>query len=68
MIISLIVDDNINPIFLKANSALLKKYQITNTEQLTKLWKSDYAAELVLPEYILFDNQIAMTTFMLKFS
>ena len=68
MKISLIVNNNINQIFLKANSALLEKYQITNTDQLIKLWKSDYAADLVLPEYILFDNQVALTTFMLKFS
>lgn len=66
--IMLVVKDEINLVFLRANLQLCEKYAVSSTAQLIELWKLEYSAELVLPEYVLFKNQVEITTFMLKYS
>jgi hypothetical protein len=66
--LNLIVNDNIHSAFLKANSALLKKYKINNNEKLVSAWKDEYNAEIVFPEYIAFKNENDLTMFLIKWN
>ena len=81
-IIPILGSDGINPIFIKANSFLLKKFrqqfQSATTrdkkkKKLAELWKSEFSADLIehsnlkIWEYIKFQDTQTQTIFLLKF-
>jgi hypothetical protein len=45
--IQIIVNDEINPVFVRANSALIDKHSPDNETSLEQLWKLEYHAKLI---------------------
>jgi hypothetical protein len=66
--LSLIVDNEVNTAFIKANGALLNKFKVNSADELIKLWKTEYNIDLVLPEYLVFDTKTDSTMFLIKWS
>jgi hypothetical protein len=54
--------------FLKANSALLNKLQINNTNDLIQAWKKEYDIDLILPDRLKFHNETDLTMFLIRWS
>jgi hypothetical protein len=54
--------------FIKANSALLNDFDVKDTDELTKIWKTEYNADLVLPTQLLFNSEADFTMFLIKWS
>ena len=68
--VPIIVNGNINPIFVKANSFLLKKYNISDYNTLKSLWYQEFEGILNGQdnlEYICFDNPRKQIIFSIKF-
>ena len=62
-------NNEIDPIFVKANSKLLKHEKIRNTKELVLLWKEVYQADLDLLNYTInFDNEQTKLHFVLNHS
>lgn len=66
--LNLITDNEVTTAFIKANGALLNKFKVDNTDDLVRLWKTEYNIDLVLPEYLVFDNKVNSTMFLIKWS
>jgi hypothetical protein len=64
--LNLLIDGEINRGFLKANSALLNKFKINNTNDLIFAWKKEYNVDLILPDYLKFRNENDLTMFLIK--
>jgi hypothetical protein len=64
--LNLIADDEINRGFLKANSALLTKFKINDSNELIHAWKTEYNIDLILPNYLKFHNENDLTMFLIK--
>jgi hypothetical protein len=66
--LNLIVDNKPLSAFIKANSALLDRFDARNTDDLIKIWKNEYNADLVLPDSLLFSSEADLTMFLIKWS
>ena len=66
--LDIIVDNEIILAFLKANAALLDKYNIISTDSLIKHWQQEYNADLVLPSHLIFNSKTNPTLFLLRWS
>ena len=66
--LNLVTNDNIHSAFLRANAALLNKYQINNDQELVDAWKEEYNAEINFPECIVFNNKNDLTMFLIKWN
>ena len=72
-IITIVTDNGINPLFVKANTALIRKYndQFNRADDwastLSSLWVKEYGATLLIDK-IVFANQNQMAVFLMKFS
>jgi len=66
--IKLIENNVINTAFLKANADLLKKHSVRSNEDLIMLWEKEYQIKVDLPKYLYFNNNNALTIFLLKWS
>jgi hypothetical protein len=64
--LNLIVNNEVNLGFLKANSALLNKFKIDNTDGLIHAWKKEYNIDLILPDCLKFHNENDLTMFLIK--
>jgi hypothetical protein len=64
--LNLLIDGEINRGFLKANSALLNKFKINNTNDLIYAWKKEYNIDLILPDCLKFHNENDLTMFLIK--
>lgn len=66
--LNLFTNGEVNRGFLKANSALLNKLQIDNTNDLILAWKKEYNIDLILPDYLKFHNKTDLTMFLIRWS
>jgi hypothetical protein len=66
--LDIIVDNEISLAFLKANAALLDKYNINSTDSLIEHWKKEYNADIVLPSHLIFKSKSSLTLFLLRWS
>lgn len=69
--ISIVDEDqsNIRPSFIKANSAVLKKFSISNSVELETYWFQEYGIRLdITNKNIIFKNLSEMTMFLVKWS
>jgi len=64
--LNLIVNNEVNLGFLKANAALLNKFKIDNTDDLIHAWKKEYNIDLILPDCLKFHNENDLTMFLIK--
>ena len=62
----LLANGEVNRGFLKANSALLNKLQINNTNDLIQAWKKEYDIDFILPDCLKFHNEIDLTMFLIR--
>jgi hypothetical protein len=66
--LNLIVDNKPLSAFIKANSALLSKFEVKDAGDLIKIWKTEYNADLELPDRLLFSSEADLTMFLIKWS
>ena len=66
--LDLLTNGEISRGFLKANSALLNKLQIDNTNDLVQAWKKEYDIDLILPDCLKFHNETDLTMFLMRWS
>jgi hypothetical protein len=66
--LNLIVDNKPLSAFIKANSALLDRFEIKDDGDLIKIWKTEYNADLELPDRLLFNSEADLTMFLIKWS
>jgi hypothetical protein len=66
--LNLIVDNRPLSAFIKANSALLDRFDAKDTDDLIKIWRTEYNADLELPNRLLFSCEADLTMFLIKWS
>lgn len=66
--INLIEDNEVILSFTKANAALLRKYDVSDTDTLIDLWLKEYHAKLILPNKLVFSSNRDVMMFLLKWS
>jgi hypothetical protein len=66
--LNLIVNNKPIPAFVKANSALLDRFDVKNTDDLVQIWKNEYNIEIKLPNYLVFNSETDLTMFLIKWS
>lgn len=68
--IPIVINGVINPIFAKANSFILKKYNVSDYDTLKTLWYNEFGASLKGKnywQYICFDDPKKQVLFSIKF-
>lgn len=76
--IDIVENKLVDPVFTKANAQIIEKYKKSfsgknfseKLDLLSKFWKIEYKADIVFndsqPKYIIFDNALDKTMFLLK--